>query len=82
MDSRRFYGKVRSIQTSLEGGQIRHRVFVSTGHPRAVQDATLEVLDSDSLHADFLQELRRAQNHGFSVSVTVSEGRVVELHVD
>lgn len=82
MESRQFYGKVRSIQTSREDDCVRHRVFISTGHPRAIQDATLEVLESDALDGEFLGELRRAQNHGFSVAVRLENGRLVELHVD
>lgn len=78
MASKRFYGKVRSIQTSRSGS----RVFISTGHPKAIQDATLEVLESSSLEPEFLAELRRAQNHGFSVAVTLEDDKVVELHVD
>lgn len=82
MASKRFYGKVRSIQTSRVGSDLQHRVFISTGHPKAIQDATLEVLESHSLEPEFLAELRRAQNHGFSVAVTLEDDRLVELHVD
>jgi hypothetical protein len=82
MATRRFYGKVRSIQTSRQGDCIAHRVFISTGHPKAIQDATLEVLESGALEGEFLAELRRAQNHGFSVSVTLEDERMVDLHVD
>lgn len=82
MSRRTFYGKVRSIQTYLQDEAVLRRVFVSTGHPRATADATLEILEPDGLKAEFLAELKRAQNHGFSVSVTLEGSQIVDLHVD
>ncbi|MCA9794227.1 MAG: hypothetical protein KC910_20615 [Candidatus Eremiobacteraeota bacterium] len=82
MSRRTFYGKVRSIQTFLKDGAVLRRVFVSTGHPRATADATLEILEPEGLAAEFLAELKRAQNHGFSVSVTLEGAQIVDLHVD
>lgn len=81
MSQRTFYGKVRSIQTFEEQGQVQRRVYISTGHPRATADAKLEVLDP-VIRPEFLEELKRAQNHGFSVSVTLDGDQITELHVD
>jgi len=82
MAQRRFYGKVRSIQTYRKDGGFGHRVYVSTGHPQAIQDATLEVLEPELVENEFLDELRRAQNYGFSVAITLDDGVLVDLHVD
>jgi hypothetical protein len=82
MSQRTFYGKVRSIQTMVTNGEIQYRVYISTGHPKATADASLEVLEPGSLRNELLTELKRAQNHGFSVSVTLAGDEIVELHVD
>ena len=81
MSQRTFYGKVRSIQTYLKEGKIQRRVYISTGHPRATADAKLEVLEP-GMAPEFLGELKRAQNHGFSVSITLDGDEIAELHVD